>query len=235
MKIFITTFLFFTAMCSIAYSTGGVHINFGYRFANAAAAKNTAEQIGLVTSNTNEIMLDIHPFSVQNRYLRLGGLISGGSFRKKGVPDQTVLPIDEASVGFGDAQIAFIPEFYSSRRKSDFAFGLALGLGAAIPYMEDENGDNDEQIAYYFFIRPQLTAAYELSQSFYFEIGLGYHIPLAGGEGEFWYVNAESDTVSNKFECTEMQGLFIKAGFVFGSLSEGGRGTHRGRRRHRRR
>ncbi len=108
-------------------------------------------------------------------------------------------------------------------------------MGAAIPYMEDENGDNDNQIAYYFFIRPQLTAAYELSQSVYFEIGLGYHIPLVSGESKFWYVNAESDTVSNTFDSTEMQGGFIKAGFAFGSLSKGGRGAHRERRRHRRR
>ena len=101
--------------------------------------------------------------------------------------------------------------------------------------MEDENGDNDEQIAYYFFIRPQLTAAYELSRTVYFEIGLGYHIPLAGGEGEFWFNNAESETVSNTFECTEMQGFFIKAGFAFGTLSKGGSGAYGGRRRRRRR
>lgn len=203
---------------SLLHAAGGTEISFGYQFTSSEAAIAMAHAFGLPATNTNELMIDIHPYAVSGDYLRLGGLFSGGFFRTTGEPAPDILLVDRASVNFGDARLAFIPEVYRRLEQFDVAFGLAIGGGAIIPFMQDGVGDNDEDFTLYLFLRPQLTGAYNMG-SVSFRIGTGYHLPIAGADGEFWSVSAAGDTMSYPYTPTEIRGFFVKAGFVFGSLS----------------
>ena len=198
---------------------GGAEVSVGYQFSEVEAVTKTAEAMGLDMdlSKTNELMLDIHGWSVVNRFIRLGGIISGGYFDAKGEPSADVMNEDESGVGFGDARIAFLPEFHADFGPINAGAGVALGGGTIIPFINDDNGDNDGDMFFYGFMRPQITAAYDLGP-LGVQVGSGYHLPLAGSDGEFWFLNSASDTIRHEFEAADMGGFFIKLGVFFGNL-----------------
>jgi len=212
-------FLICTAIISLAVVTlgegGGASVGFGYQLTSADAAIATAEAMGLEVSSTPELMLDIHGWSVLNRFMRLGGIISGGYFDTEGEPDQATMDEDESGVGFGDARVAFLPEVYADFGPINVGAGVALGGGTLITFVNDNNGDNDNDMYFYGFMRPQVTASYDLGPMGV-QIGTGFHMPLAGAEGEFWFLESDGDTVTNSFEVSEMNGFFVKLDIFFG-------------------
>lgn len=199
-------------------STGGASIGFGYQLTNSDAAIATADSMGLEVDNTPLLMLDIHGWSVFNRFMRLGGLISGGYFDAKGTPDEATMSEDEAGVGFGDARVAILPEVYIPFGPIETSAGVAVGGGSIITFVNDDNGDNDGDMFFYGFMRPQLTASYDFGPVGV-QVGAGYHIPFAGAEGEFWFIPTGGDTVSHTFEVGEMGGFFAKLDIFFGQKS----------------
>lgn len=205
------------AFATAAFAEGGsgASVGGGYQFSNSDAAVATATDMGLDVDNTPVLMLDIHGWSALNRFLRLGGLISGGYFDAKGTPDESTMDEDESGVGFGDARVAFLPEVYMPFGPIDVSAGVGLGGGSIITFVNDDNGDNDGDMFFYGFMRPQLTAAYDFGP-IGVQIGTGYHLPLAGSEGEFWFINSSADTVSHSFEVSEMSGFFAKLDIFFG-------------------
>lgn len=200
-------------------STGGASVGFGYQFSNSDAAVATADAMGLEVESTPELMLDIHGWSVLNRFIRLGGLISGGYFDAKGEPDASTMSEDESGVGFGDARVAFLPEVYVPFGPIEASVGFALGGGSIITFINDDNGDNDGDMFFYAFMRPQVTASYDFGPVGV-QVGTGYHMPLAGAEGEFWFIESDGDTVSNTFEVGEMDGFFAKLDVFFGQKTK---------------
>ncbi len=211
----------FVASLLAEESTGGASVGFGYQFSNSDAAIATANAMGLDTEveSTPELMLDIHGWSVLNRFMRLGGLISGGYFDAKGKPDETTMSEDESGVGFGDARVAFLPEVYVPFGPIEASAGFALGGGSIITFVNDDNGDNDGDMFFYAFMRPQITASYDFGP-IGVQVGTGYHMPLAGTEGEFWFIESDGDTVSNTFEVGEMDGFFAKLDVFFGQKTK---------------
>ncbi|MBN1756225.1 hypothetical protein JW877_08450 [bacterium] len=216
-----TLLVLFLICClfSLVFAEGGAEISAGYQFSNATAAKNTAEDMGLDVTSTPELMLDIHGWAVYNKMLRLGGLVSGGYFDAKGEPSQSVIEGDESGVGFGDARFAFLPEIYFQFGPINTALGLAVGGGAIITFVNDDNGDNDGEISWYGFMRPQVTAAYLLGP-IGIQLGMGFHWPLGGGENLFWFNNADDERIEHVFKPSEMAGFFVKGGIVFGDLKK---------------
>ena len=201
----------------LADNGGGAGISFGYQFSDAAAAKETylAMMATEELSSTNELMLDIQGWSVLNRFLRLGGVMSGGYFDAKSNPSEDVMNEDESGVGFGDARLAFLPEIYADFGPINISGGVALGGGSIITFVNDNNGDNDGNMSFYGFIRPQANVAYDFG-SVGVQLTTGYHLPIAGGDGKFWFTNTEGDTVENTFEPDEMGGFFAEIGIFFG-------------------
>lgn len=150
----------FAVACFADNGAGGASLGFGYQVSGSDAAVATAEAMGLDVENTPVLMLDIHGWSVMNKFMRLGGLISGGYFDAKGKPNEAMSE-DEAGVGFGDARVAILPEVYVNFGPIETAVGLALGGGSIITFVNDDNGDNDGDLVFYGFMRPQLTASYD--------------------------------------------------------------------------
>jgi len=219
-KFLCVTLILLCAFSIFAESKGsGASIGFGYQLSNAKAAKTTYQQLveGDEISSTNELMLDIHGWSVLNQFLRLGGVISGGYFDAKGEPTTTAdVEEDESGVGFGDARVAVMPEVFVNFGPINTAMGVAFGGGSIITFINDDNGDNDGEMFFYGFMRPQVTGAFDLGP-LGVQVGAGYHLPLAGSDGEFWYIDEDDDTVSNEFEISEMSGFFVKMDIFFGS------------------
>jgi hypothetical protein len=210
-----------TALAVSAFAeggAGGASLGFGYQFSNSDAAIATAEAMGLEVENTPVLMLDIHGWSVLNKFMRLGGLISGGYFDAKGKPNEATMSEDEAGVGFGDARVAILPEVYVNFGPIETAVGFAVGGGSIITFVNDDNGDNDGDMVFYGFMRPQVTASYDFGP-LGVQVGAGYHLPFAGAEGDFWFNNSAGDTVSNTFEVGEMDGFFVKLDIFFGQKS----------------
>ncbi|MCK5832877.1 hypothetical protein KAH81_04305 [bacterium] len=209
--------MIFLAHVAFADKGGGASISFGYQLNDATAAKETYEAMipDEELSSTNELVLDIHGWGVLNRFLRIGGILSGGYFDAKGEPSEDVMSEDESGVGFGDARLAVLPEVYATFGPLDLSGGLAVGGGSIITFINDDNGDNDGEMSFYGFIRPQVSAAYDLGPVGV-ELTTGYHMPFAGDEGKFWFIEADGDTVEKTFEPSEMGGIFFELGVFFG-------------------
>jgi len=211
------TVLFVSAGLMAESNGGGAEISFGYQLSDVEAATQAANDMGLDVSATNEVMLDVHGWTVLNRFLRLGGVISGGYFDAKGEPSADVMEEDESGVGFGDARIAVLPEVHVDFGPINVGAGVALGGGSIITFVNDDNGDNDGDMYWYGFMRPQITGAYDFGP-LGVQIGAGYHLPLVGSDGDFWFINSSSDTVRHEFEVADMGGFFIKLGVFFGNM-----------------
>ncbi len=166
-------------------------------------------------SATNELILDIHGWGVMNRFFRLGGILSGGYFDAKGEPSSDVMSEDESGVGFGDIRVGVMPEIFADFGPINIAGGLVAGGGSIVAFVNDNNGDNDGEMSFYGFIRPQASVAYDFGP-IGVELTTGCHLPLAGGEGKFWFLEADGDTVEKTFEPDEMGGIFFQLGIFFG-------------------
>ncbi|MFP4459770.1 MAG: hypothetical protein ACLFSQ_09305 [Candidatus Zixiibacteriota bacterium] len=216
------TMLLLLVTASFAENTkpGGASIQFGYLVSDNDAAIQTAKAMGLETESTNQLHLDINGWSVLNRYMRLGGVLSGGWFDAKGEPDEDIFDSDESGVGFGNVSIALLPEIHMTFGPANISGGLSVGGGSIITSVNDWNGDNDGDMFFYGFTRPQVSAGYDLGP-----VGvratIGYHLPFTGDKGEFWFIPEGGDSTEKQtyeFETTDLGGPFFEIGLFFGEL-----------------
>ena len=219
MKKVLLTFLLVIFVTALLGETkpGGGSVQFGYQFTSLDAATELAKQMGLEVENTNELQLDLNGWGVLNRYLRLGGVISAGYFDAKGEPNQEIMEEDESGVGFVDARIGFLPEVHINLGPVNTSAGLVVGGGGILTFVNDDTGDNDNDMYFYGFMRPQVSAGYDFGP-IGAKVTLGYHMPITSETGELWFYDSHREKVAQEFETTDFGGVFIEAGIFFGDL-----------------
>ncbi len=234
MKNKLATFVLIAIIVTGSFSAVGEGLFGGYRFIKSNAIIGVAQDFGIDVSNTNAITAEIYPYIVANDFLRVGGTLSLSFFRVNGVPRPDALPFDSsrtsAGVGFGDANLGLLAELYYPCLKWDRAIGIATGYGAVITFIEDLNCSNDGEAAFYWFLKPQVSAAYSLGGSVALELAAGYKFIFPIDETAMWHFNADYDSVFHRFDADEMEGIFIKAGIVIGSLDNKDSRTYRPRK-----
>ncbi len=209
----------FLLLCSIAYCAAGEGLLFGYGFSNVDGVIKTAENMGLSTTNTNEMFGEMRPFVVVNNFLRVGGLLSGGYARIKGTPNQAIIRLDEAGTGFGDIRLGMLAEIYAPCHRWDRAIGVDFGYGGLVTFVHDSNCANDGDRVFYYFLRPQMSFGYDIGGSISLQISAGYNFTFPIDDGEMWFVTEAGDTLRNTLDADGMKGIFIKAGIVLGSMN----------------
>ena len=216
-RVFVVLAILLLAAAGFAKKPGGASIQFGYQLSNVDAAKKATERMGLDVSSTNELVLDFNGWVVMNRFFRMGGGISGGYFDTKEEPDQELINEEEAGVGFTDIRLFFLPEFQMDFGPINVSGGVGVGAGDIITWVTDGVGDNDQDMYFYAFARPQIGAGYDFGPMGA-RLTIGYHMPLTSEEGEFWFYNPAMEKVTEPFETTDMGGVFFELGIFFGDL-----------------
>ena len=184
---FVATMMLTIAMgCAISFSAVGEGLYWGYQFTSFGKAISTARDMGLSLSNTNEMGFEMHPYVVVNDFMRFGGTFALSYFRIYDNVSPQVFHFEKGGIIIGEVRLGILPELYFPCRRWDRAIGIGAGYGTVVTAIQDSNCSNDGKNAYFYFLRPQITAAYDLGASIALEIGAGYQFTFPVDDNTLW-------------------------------------------------